>query len=283
MRRSLGKGLAQLMGEQADWSPSEAPIDSIVPNSRQPRQKFADQSIEELADSIRAVGIMQPLLVRPIAEGKYELIAGERRLRAARVAGLESVPILMRHAGAQDSLELALIENIQREDIPPLDCAMAYQRLADEFGLTQEQIAERVGKSRPAVANSIRLLRLPEEVQAGLSEGLITEGHAKVLLMADGPRAQISIYDEILKRGLSVREAEQLLKSKSQKHAEKLKASRTAQSTKTPEMAALEDALSVYFGAPVKIDSKRSSGSIQVDFFSSEDLQRILDILGITL
>lgn len=282
MRRALGKGLAQLMGEQAEPSASEVPVSSIVPNARQPRQAFNDESLEELARSIQAVGVMQPLIVRPIAEGRYELIAGERRLRAAKLAGLATVPVVVRSAGSQASLELALIENIQREDIAPLECAAAYKLLMDEFGLTQEQVAEKVGKSRPAIANCLRLLKLPEEVQHGLSGGLISEGHAKVILMAEGSSAQLSLYRRIVAKGLSVREAEAAIR-KGPQSSGPVAAKKPATGLKGPDTRALEEALSQYFGTPVTLEKRGSGGSMNVAFYSDDDLQRILEVLGVGL
>src|SRR5580704_9085673 len=182
MRRALGKGLSQLIAEQYEGPTNELPVADIVPNSRQPRTVFNDEALEELAASIREYGILQPLIVRPLAEGKHELIAGERRLRAAKLAGLTSVPVIVRSAGNQSSLELALIENLQREDINALESAKAYRRLIDEFGMTQEQVADRVGKSRVSVANTVRLLRLPKRIMEGLEAGFISEGHARALL-----------------------------------------------------------------------------------------------------
>lgn len=282
MRRALGKGLAQLMGEQAEPSSSEIAVSAIVPNTRQPRLAFNDASLEELAQSIREVGVVQPLIVRPISEGRYELIAGERRLRAAKLAGLATVPVVVRSAGSQASLELALIENIQREDIAPLDCAAAYKRLMDEFSLTQERIAERVGKSRPAVANSLRLLKLPEEVQQGLQEGLISEGHAKVILMAEGRMAQLGLYKVIVSKGLSVREAESLAHRKTPSQDSAVRTQKKA-SLKGPDTRALEEELSRFFGNPVTLERRGNGGLMNIAFYSDEDLQRILEVLGVGL
>ena len=162
MRSSLGKGLSQLIGEQTDGTPSQVAITAIVPNSRQPREHFEEAPLQELAESIRTFGVLQPLVVRPLTEGRFELIAGERRLRASKLAGLEYVPVVVRAADNQASLEIALIENVQREDISPLECARAYTKLMQEFGLTQDQVAAKVGKARTSIANTIRLLKLPQ-------------------------------------------------------------------------------------------------------------------------
>src|SRR5471030_664225 len=214
MRRALGKGLSQLIAEQYEGPTNELPVADIVPNSRQPRTLFNEEALEELAASIREYGILQPLIVRPIAEGKHELIAGERRLRAAKLAGLKTVPVLVRSAGNQSSLELALIENLQREDINALESARAYRKLIDEFGLTQEQVAERVGKSRTVIANTVRLLRLPRRITEGLERGIITEGHARALLSFESEAQQLAVYDQILERGMTVRDVENVAKPK---------------------------------------------------------------------
>jgi ParB family transcriptional regulator, chromosome partitioning protein len=280
MRSSLGKGLSQLIGEQADAAPVDAPIDAIVPNQRQPRTHFDEDALEELASSIREVGILQPLVVKPISDGRYELIAGERRLRAAGIAGLRRVPITIRSAGAQSSLELALIENIQREDISVLECARAYRKLMDEFGLTQEQVADKVGKSRPAVANAVRLLRLPARILEGLEQGLITEGHAKALLSVDNEALQLAIYDQILKRGMTVREVEQAAKARA--GAKRVKKPGVVDPS-DPNWVSLQQSASEFLGAPVKLEGSEKGGRIWIDFYSEEDLLRIMDLLGIRL
>ncbi|MBI3721319.1 MAG: ParB/RepB/Spo0J family partition protein, partial [Fimbriimonas ginsengisoli] len=182
MRRSLGKGIGHLIAGQIDAHPAEVPIERIVPNGHQPRTTFDGTALAELAASIKAHGVLQPLAVRETSRGSYELIAGERRLRAAALAGLAVVPIVVRDADPKMSLELALVENLQREDIAPLECARAYRELTTRFGLTQEQVAERVGKSRAAVANTLRLLKLPKRILDGLDKGSISEGHARALL-----------------------------------------------------------------------------------------------------
>ncbi|RYG43843.1 ParB/RepB/Spo0J family partition protein [bacterium] len=197
MRKALGKGLSQLLGEQFDGTPVEATVESIVPNLRQPRTVFEDAPLKELAASIRQHGVLQPLVVRTVSEGKYELIAGERRLRAAKLAGLTTVPIHVRSADSLESLELALVENIQREDINAIEAARAYKRLIDEFGLTQEEVAERVRKARATVTNTLRLLKLPVEALEALENGAITEGHARALLAFPTVDKQIDILERI--------------------------------------------------------------------------------------
>ena len=270
MRRALGKGLSQLIAEQYDAAPNEIPIESIDPNPRQPRTHFDEAALEELANSIREFGVIQPLIVRPSSEGRYELIAGERRWRAAKLAGLESVPVAIRSAAAQASLEIAIIENVQREDINAVESARAYQRLIEEFGLTQEQVALRVGKSRTAVSNTIRLLKLGERVLGGLEGGRITEGHARALL-AFPDLSRDRVYDRIIDQGLTVREVERL-STPSKPKGIKSKPETVAD----PDTLAVEATLSEHLAAPVKI----SSGKITIEFYGDEDLNRILERMG---
>jgi ParB family transcriptional regulator, chromosome partitioning protein len=278
MRRALGKGLAQLIGEQAEAAPSEVAVESIRPNANQPRNSFDDEALQELAASIREVGILQPIIVRPLAEGTYELIAGERRWRAAQLAGLATVPVIVRSAGRQDSLEWALIENIQREDIAPLECARAYRRLVDEFGLTQEAVADKVGKSRVAVTNTLRLLRLPKRIQDGLAEGQISEAHARAILGAGSEPAQLALYDKILKHGLTAKDAESGARTTMAKPRKGKKAA-----LRDPDMIRLEEALSERLGTTVRIKPSGSGGEITVPYYSDEDLDRLVEELGVRL
>ena len=212
MRKSLGKGLEALLTSDTPAAPlSEliVPIHEIVPNPEQPRRYFDDEALGLLADSIRRHGLLQPLVVRRIA-GRYELIAGERRLRAAQRAGLERVAVIVREARAEDRLELALIENVQRENLTPLEEAEAYRHLIDQHGLTQDELAERVGKSRPAITNTLRLLGLPDAVKAQLESGELTAGHARAVLAIEGVTEQVSFAREIITRRLSKSETERL-------------------------------------------------------------------------
>jgi ParB family transcriptional regulator, chromosome partitioning protein len=283
MRRALGKGLTQLIGEQYESAASnELPIGSIVPNAKQPREHFDEGALEELAQSIREVGLLQPIVVRPLTEGKFEVIAGERRLRASRMAGLTSLPVVMRAAGNESALEIALIENLQREDISPLECGRAYRRLIEEFGLTQEQVADKVGKARTSVANTIRLLRLPKRILAGLESGVISEGHARALLSLDSEIMQIAVFDQIVTKGLTVRDAEKLSRPKENlPKAAKDRKPKEIGGAFDPQMKELEDGLSMYFGSPVQIEKAEVGGRLVVSFYSDDDLTRILDVLGI--
>jgi ParB family chromosome partitioning protein len=278
MRRALGKGLTQLIGEQYDDTPTSAAIETIEANRWQPRSVFHDEALRELAASMREVGVLQPLVVRPLAEGRYELIAGERRLRAAKLAGLKQVPIIVRPTTDQAALEIALIENIQREDIGPLECARAYRQLMSEFGLTQEMVADKVGKARTTVTNTLRLLRLPPKIQDGLETGRITEGHARALLALDREEQQLALYDHILAKSLNVREVEKLASQKP-RGPRQIKPTLEA----NPDWVTLEEALSVHLGAPVKLQKSEVGGKIVVEFYSDDDLERIVEGLGFRL
>lgn len=278
MRRALGKGLAQLLGETQEQSVDRIPIEAIVVSTVQPRKVFEENALSELADSIVEHGILQPLLVRPSGEGKYELIAGERRLRAAKKAGLKEVPVVVRAAGTQMSLELALIENVQREDISAIESAMAYKMLADDFDMSQEQIAKRVSKSRVAVANTLRLLQLPGDIQEAVVEGKISEGHARALLMAANPEIQREVFREILESGLSVRQTEQLCKNPIPKK-DPISAPRTK---RDPHVEALKKKLSERLGTRVQISGDIEKGKIVLPYETMEDLERMLEVLGVT-
>ena len=286
MRRALGKGLTQLMGEQSESGTDSLPISAIRPNTQQPRRYFDDDALAELANSISEVGILLPLIVRPISEDKYELIAGERRLRAAEIAGLEEVPVIIRAASAQSSLEIALIENVQREDISAIECAYAYKELIDKFDLSQEEVAQKVGKSRAAIANTVRLLQLPEEMQHAISDGFMSEGHARAILMADDANKRQALFKKILNDGISVREAEKLARNATTSGSSNGKTQATQQDTPRtddPNMKALEQRLSEHLGTPVTLHSTGIGGKMVVEYYSDEDLQRILDVLGVEL
>lgn len=271
----LGKGLSQLIGEQFAEDLTEAPLRSIVPNPRQPRTHFNEEALSELAESIRVHGIMNPLVVRAVAGGKYELIAGERRLRAAKLAGLESAPIRIVEVTEQVSLELALIENLQREDIGPLESARAYSMLSAQFHLSQEEIANRVGKARTTIANSLRLLKLPEEILQGLDSGQISEGHARALLMFPTDAQRLAAYQIILKNGISVRETEALAGKATPSKPVK------SHSPNVPsDLDHIQRTLSEAIGSPVQIDlSKSGKGRVTIAFFSQGELERILERL----
>lgn len=248
-------------------------IDQIEANRWQPRSVFHDEALQELAASIQQVGVLQPLVVRPLAGGRYELIAGERRLRASRLAGLVQVPVVIRSTTDQASLEIALIENIQREEIAPLECARAYRQLMTEFHLTQEQVAEKVGKARSSVANTLRLLRLPPKIQDGLESGWISEGHARAILGFPHEDQQLAAYAQILVLGLTVRDVERLATTDPRRRTER-------KLTPASDWRALEDALSMHLGARVKLDRTTRGGTLTVQFSSDDELTGIVERMG---
>lgn len=270
MRNALGKGLMQLLGDSGESGIREVRTDSIVPNPRQPRKHFDDALLRELADSMSEVGVLQPLVVRQLDKDKYELIAGERRLRAAQLAGLANVPVVVKTADELQSLEIAIVENVQREDISALESAEAFSILVQEFGQTQEDIARRVGKSRSAIANLLRLLRLPEAIRESLRKGEITEGHARALLQFDTESEMTLVHARILEKGLTVREVERMAK----KEAALPEKKKSAEPTRAD--INLESAISQFFGAPSKIIRTHKGGKIEIEFFDEEDLGRIL-------
>jgi ParB family chromosome partitioning protein len=259
-------------------------IRSIRLNPRQPRRTFDKDKLDELADSIRVHGIIEPVIVRPTGEGTYELVAGERRFRASIQAGLNKIPAVVRVLDDRQSLEMALIENIQREDIKPMECAEAYRRLMDEFGLTQEQIAERVGKDRSTIANTLRLLNLPPQILESLDKGEITEGHARALLSVNDPETQLEIWRKVIAEGLSVRETERLSRtSKTSKTSKTPNVSRATnrQRHNDPYIADVEDKLRRFLGTKVSIiRTDDSRGRIEIEFYDDEDLMRILDLIA---
>jgi ParB family chromosome partitioning protein len=268
-RRGLGKGLEALIPSPPGVS--EVAVDSIVPNPRQPRQALDPQSLEELADSIREQGLVQPLVVSEAEEG-YQLLVGERRWRAAKLAGLETVPVVVREVTPQQMLELALVENIQREDLNPLETASAYQQLVEEFGLTQQHVAEKVGKNRATVANTLRLLKLPQEAKNSLLTGKITEGHARALLRLPSAKAQLEALQAIVRGGLSVRQTEEMVRRLVEKPRAK-----SAPVEKSPQLRALEDDLRQALGTKVNLTSGSKGGRLVIYFYSEEELQAIYD------
>jgi len=257
-------------------------LDRIRLNPNQPRKSFDDHKLDELAESIRQNGILQPVLVRPVDGESFELVAGERRFRAAVQAGLRSIPAVSRVLNDRETLELALVENLQREDISPLECAEAYRRLLDEFGLTQDQVAERVGKSRSAVANTLRLLNLPLPIMESLERDEITEGHARALLSITDPDLQLDAWERIVKQGLSVREAERLSRVSGPSRMSKTGgvSRETRHRRPDPNLADVEEKLRRYLGTKVSISRRGDKGSIDIEFYDDEDLMRIIDLLA---
>ncbi|MGN0548503.1 MAG: ParB/RepB/Spo0J family partition protein [Acutalibacteraceae bacterium] len=270
----LGRGLDSLFADNSvdELNPSvnKLRIMEIEPNRDQPRKDFDEKSLSELAESIEQHGVLQPLVVRPLTNGGYQLVAGERRWRAARIAGLTEVPVVIKELTDEEVIEIAMIENLQREDLNPLEEALGYRYMMDELNITQEQAAEKVGKSRPAVANAIRLLRLPEEVQEMVKNNLISPGHARALLGFENQELIIQTAKRIVKEDLSVREVETLVKN-SQKAPKVPKQQKRDKFFSEVELALVEN-----LGRKVKIkESKKDSGVLEIEFFDKDDLESL--------
>jgi ParB family transcriptional regulator, chromosome partitioning protein len=283
MRKALGKGIDALFpGPAEPGRPAVAPatgtlmvaVDEIVPNPNQPRRRFGEDALTALADSIRRHGLLQPVVLRRVA-GHYELIAGERRLRAARLAGLERVPAMVREARPENRLELALIENLQRENLTALEEAEAYRQLIEEHGCTQEEVAERVGKSRSAVTNALRLLGLPDAVKVLVESGDLTAGHARAVLAIEGVTGQVEFARDIVARGVPKSAAERLA-------AARRPATTRRQTTARPaelHLAGLAEELTRSFGTRVRITRRVRGGAIEIEFYSDAELDRLVDRL----
>jgi ParB family chromosome partitioning protein len=278
-RKALGRGLSALLGTPSPELVEsdqlrEIDIDRILPNTQQPRKHFDEEGLNELADSIRAHGVIQPVVVQPLPDNFYQLIAGERRWRAAQRAGLHQLPAVIRESGAHSSLEIALIENLQREDLNPIEEAQAYEKLIVEFGLTQEEVARRVGKNRVTITNMLRLLRLPAEVQQWIGENKLTTGHAKALLSLSDLGAILEAAKKIIQGSYSVRQAEMLV-SRSGKAGAKDEA--TAAEVVDPNVKAAIHALEQALGTKVTIQESGGKGKIELHFFSQEEMHRLYD------
>lgn len=277
--KGLGKGLGALLGDFEEPIQEKSPyrllpIHKVEPNRNQPRQDFDDEELNELAESITLHGIIQPLTVRELGNGYFQIIAGERRWRAARIAGLDEVPVVVVEADDRKVMELALIENLQRQDLNPMEEAMGYQSLMQDYGLTQEEAAARVGKSRPAVANALRLLNLCPEVMEKVRSGELTAGHARAVLVLKNEKKQQQAAQKIIALGLSVRQAELLCKNM------------TREPVATPKVTLAVDYigeceknLSKHLGRGVKIVSGKRKGRFELEFYGAEDLQNLLDAL----
>jgi len=299
-RNALGKGLGALLSDNDIVNPKSTGLPPIVSknnsidsidinlietNPYQPRDTFETEALKELAASIKAQGIIQPLTVRKLANNAYQLISGERRLRASKLAGLTEVPVYIRAANDQEMLEMALIENIQRENLNAIEVAISFQRMLDECSLKQEELGDRVGKNRSTVTNYLRLLKLPPVIQAALRDSKISMGHARAMISMDSIDKQLYAFEEVLKNDLSVRKLEDLVRSMSDKNAVKL-----ADKTKSPadkaaqafssEYQRIQSDLAAKFDAKVSLKADKSgSGSIQIPFISTDDLNRILEML----
>ena len=278
--KGLGKGLGALLGDFDEITTEKSayqllPIYKVEPNRDQPRQDFDEVELQQLADSIAEHGIIQPLTVRELSSGYYQIIAGERRWRAARLANLSEVPVVIIEADDKKAMELALIENLQRQDLNPVEEALGYQTLMDDYNMTQEEAAKRVGKSRPAVANALRLLALPEEIQEKLRAGALTAGHARAVLSLKSEKKQLAAAQKIIALGLSVRQAELLCKNMSKETAP----AEEPVTLKVDYVAECEKQLSKHLGRGVKIVNGKRKGRFELEFYGQEDLQILLDAL----
>ena len=280
-KKGLGKGLSALIPQGSVFTGGRTivniDVNKIIPNPRQPRTQFNEESILELADSIKSKGIAQPILVR-MKKDSYELVAGERRLRAAKKAGLSAVPAIIKDFTDEESLELALIENLQREDLNPMDEAEAYYMLMTEFKITQQDVAKKVGKNRSTVANMLRLIELPQEVKKSLRKGEITTGHARALLTITDKDKQMLVFRDVIKNKLSVRDIEILVYG-APKLEEGKKPKKKKADIKNPELQMFIEKLAGVLGTKVRIYGSAQRGKIEVEYYSQEDLERLLEII----
>ena len=282
-RKALGRGLEALIPsgpatatlEQRESGLRELPIDDIGPNPYQPRTHFDDEAIQELAVSIKATGMLQPVLVRRSAAGGYELVAGERRLRAARVAGLVGIPAMIREVGDREMMELSLVENIQRENLNPIEEAKAYNTLVNKVGMTHDQISERVGKQRVSITNSLRLLALPVEVQDMVSRETLSAGHARALLALESPGDQLIAARYVTSKGFSVRRTEAFVRRKLRRHHSRPRVARSE------GLSEWETRLQRKFGTQVSILPGRKGGKVEFEYYGQEDLERLFEAWGI--
>lgn len=278
-KSGLGKGLGALMREndtEKMVSTDTLPLSEIIPNKDQPRKTFDETTLAELSESIKQHGVLQPLLVRPLPGGGYQLVAGERRWRACRMAGVREVPVVVKELTDTETMEIAIIENLQREDLNPIEEAEGLQALVDKCGLTQEEVAASVGKSRPAIANSLRLLRLPQEVRDMTREGKISAGHARALLSLDNDAMIFEAAQNIISNNLTVRDVERLAKIKDKNTA----VSQKRASRRDSFYDEVELTLSEVLGRKVKVYNGRGKGTLEIEFYSQEDLKNIANKLG---
>ncbi len=299
-KKALGRGLSALLSDTPDEEKlevdvtnpvgthtthenlNEIPLDEIETNPFQPRQHFDQEALKELAESIKVHGIIQPITVRKLAQNQYQLISGERRFQASKLAGLKAVPAYVRLADDQQMLEMALIENIQRENLNPIEIALSYQRLLTECNLKQEELGDRVGKNRSTVTNYLRLLKLPPDIQIALRDNRLSMGHARAIINIDNSESQLYLFKKILTEDLSVRKVEELarqLMTETNTNVEPSKSVTTPSHSK--EISQLQTTLSSHFGTKINIKSDGKKGEIRIPFLSVEDLNRILDILKV--
>jgi len=274
MKTALGKGLESLLPDKTQEIIS-IDITRIIPGDQQPRRVFRDAALRDLAASIKEKGVLQPVIVARTGDGTFRLIAGERRWRASGLAGLKKIPAIIKDVASADSLEIALIENIQREDLNPVETADAFHRLMQDFKLTQEELSAKVGKDRATVANYLRLLKLPEEIRTFLNDGSLSMGHAKAILSIEGKPNQLEAARRIIHKGLSVRETESLAKKLAAGEGKK----KAVHQKKDAQIASLEEKLIRHLGTKVRILHKGKKGQIEIEYYSLDELDRLLDIL----
>ncbi|MFH1826077.1 MAG: ParB/RepB/Spo0J family partition protein [bacterium] len=276
--KGLGKGLGAIIPQGSVFAGGRTivnlDVSKIIPNPRQPRTNFIKASLQELADSIKEQGVIEPILVRQ-KDGNYELVAGERRLRAAKIAGLATIPTIIKSFSDEQSMELALIENLQREDLNPMDEAEGYAKLAAEFKLTQEVIAKKVGKNRSTVANMIRLLNLPKEIKGSLRSGEISRGHARAILAEGEPEKQLVIWHQIVENKLNVRDVEVIAAAPDKAK----KGGKKRPLTQNTELKDLVEKLTTHLGTKVSVFGSPERGKIEINYYSKEDLERILEVI----
>lgn len=278
--KALGRGLGSLFSEMEiadDEVVKHVSLKELRPNPYQPRKKFGDASLKELSQSIKEHGVIQPLIVRKSIRG-YEIVAGERRFRAAKEAGLESVPVVIRELTDDQMMEIALIENLQREDLNPIEIAQAFKKLMEHLSLTQEQLAEKVGKSRPHVTNFLRLLQLPESIQEYVSRGTLSMGHARALLGVKDLEIQKSLVEKVIKEKASVRELEEWISNINQQKTKKEK-TKEKKTFVSPVIRQYEDLLQQFLSTPVRIKQGRQKGKIEIEYYSERELERLIELL----
>lgn len=275
-RKALGRGLKALIpqGEADTSGVQEVLVSMIQPNPNQPRRRFEEAPLNELADSIRSHGVLEPIIVRPMGTG-YEIVVGERRWRASQLAGLNTVPAIVRELSEREAMELALVENLQREDLNPVEEAEAYQRLLEEFGLTQEEVAQRVGKERSTVANRLRLLGLRGKARTWLEEGRLSAGHAKVLLSLGSEGQRTAVASKVVEEALSVRQTEELVKRAQMRTKPRVR----DEEEPDPHWAEVEDEFRRVLGTKVNVIRRGRRGRIEIEFYGEEDIERILGVL----
>jgi ParB family transcriptional regulator, chromosome partitioning protein len=284
-KKALGKGIGALLKDIDETidkkSIIQVLIDSLKPNPYQPRKEFRDESLKELSDSIKLKGILQPIIIESNGDGSYTIISGERRVRAAKLAGLDVVPGILGSYSVVEKLENALIENIQREDLSPLEEATGYKKLMDTFNLSQDEISTKVGKNRSTVANMLRLLKLPKHMKDGLNNGILTQGHARAILSIANTQDQELLYNAIVENMLSVREAEHTASeiNKGNKRIGKKKTKSKKSDTRIPELKDFEQKLITVLGTKVELKGSSQRGKIEISYYSMEDLERLTEII----